>query len=374
MGEENTTNNNDEKKYWVALTTHPKIGSRTILKLFKRFKKISLVWKAKISDLQSAGLNAEQIRAVGEVIQKVDSDKLLKKLKLLKIDTLILTDKSYPRLLKEIPDPPALLYIRGKILQEDEIALAVVGSRKYSPYGERVTGDLVYKLAQNKLTIVSGLALGIDALAHIAALEAKARTIAVLGCGLDQIYPVSNTRIADHILQSGGAIISEFPIGAIAQKFTFPIRNRIIAGMSLGTLVIEGAIDSGSLITAEAALTYNREVFAVPGEIYSEISAGPNRLIQMGAKMVLSADDILNELDITQRHIENEAQQIIADSPNEEILLKLMQRPIIVDELIRTSKMPSSLVNSTLIMLEMKGMVSNLGGTCYVIRGKLKEK
>jgi DNA processing protein len=364
----------EEKKYWVALSTHPKIGARTIGKLYKRFRKISKVWKASRVDLESAGLDLGQITSVQEVVLKVDPDRELAKVLKHNIDVLILPDKEYPKLLKEIHDPPAVLYVKGKMLPEDEISLAVVGSRKYTSYGQHVTEDLVYKLGKQKLTIVSGLAIGIDAQAHIAALNAKTRTIGVLGCGLDQIYPVSNTRLADKIIQTGGAIISEFPLGMIAYKSNFPMRNRIIAGMTLGTLVIEGAIDSGSLITAQAALNYNREVFAIPGEIYSDTSQGPNRLIQMGAKMVLDENDVLTELNLEEKISQKEAKTIIADTKEEEILLQLLTRPKIVDEIIRSSKMDPSLVNSTLIMLEMKGMVSNLGGTRYVIRGKLKEK
>lgn len=361
-----------EKKYWLALATHPKIGARTIAKLHKRFKKISSVWRASKREIEEADLDLAQINAVEEVISKIDPDKEWQKVTKRDINILILPDKDYPRLLKELPDPPAVLFVKGKIFPEDEIALAVVGSRKYSNYGQRVSEDLVYKLAKNKLTIISGLALGIDAMAHKAALEANGRTLAILGCGLDQIYPVSNTRLADQILQKGGAIISEFPLGTVSYRSNFPIRNRIIAGMSLGTLVIEGAIDSGSLITAQAALTYNREVFAIPGEIYSETAAGPNRLIQMGAKMVLEADDILNELAINERSLQKEAQIIIPDSTEEAVLLKLLTKPKLVDDIIRTTKMSPALVNSTLIMLEMKGMITNLGGASYVIRGKLK--
>lgn len=363
-----------EIKYWVALSVHPKIGSRTIYKLYKRFNSLSRVWKMSKLELETAGLDKSQIKNISEVVSSINPDREMEKVQQNNIKVKIVSDKDFPRLLKEVFDPPALLYIRGEILPEDDIALAVVGSRKYSEYGRRVCEDLVYKLAKNNLTIVSGLALGIDAIAHQVALEAKARTIAVLGCGLDQIYPVSNTRLADKILQSGGAIISEFPIGEVAQKFNFPIRNRIIAGMSLGTLVIEGAVDSGSLITAQAALGYNREVFAIPGEIYSEMSAGPNKLIQMGAKMVLEDKDVLSELNIAELEKQKQAQMIIADTKEEEKILKILSNPKLVDEIIIEAKMGPALVNSTLIMLEMKGMVTNLGGTRYVIRGKLKEK
>jgi len=364
----------DQKKYFVALSTHPKLGARTIGKLHKRFRNIAKVWQAKTGDLAAAGLDLGQIMAVQEVVLKVNPDRALEQAQKRGIEIITLADDNYPKLLKEIPDLPAVLYVKGKILPEDEIALSVVGSRKYSSYGQRITEDIVYNLAKNKLTIVSGLALGIDALAHKAALEAKGRTIAVLGCGLDQIYPVSNTRLADKILQSGGAIMTEFPLGTIPFRSNFPIRNRIIAGLGLGTLVVEAAIDSGSLITARAALDYNREVYAVPGSIYAETSEGPNKLLKIGAKLVTDADDILSDLQIDQKSAQKQAQTIIADSPEEEILLKLLKKPKLVDELIRGSKLPPALVNSTLIMLEMKGMISNLGGTSYVIRGKLKNK
>ena len=361
-----------ETKYWVALSTHEKIGARTFQKLLKRYKKISKVWGTNKLALREAGLETIQIDACMEVVAHADPDKEMEKLRKLGIKTFLCTDEKYPKLLKELSDPPGLLYVRGEILPEDEVALAVVGSRAYTAYGHRIVEEIVYDLAKSGLTIVSGLALGIDALAHEAALEAKGRTIAVLGCGLDQIYPTSNIRIADKILQGNGAIISEFPVGMPALRYNFPIRNRIIAGMSLGTLVVEAADASGSLITAQAAIEYNREVFAVPGSIFSETSYGPNHLIQMGAKSVTRAEDVLTELNIESLIQEKKSQIIIPDSQEEKNLLELLKQPKLVDDLIRESKMAPSLVNSTLIMLEMKGMATNLGGSLYVIRGKLK--
>lgn len=361
------------KKYYLALSSHPKIGARTIFKLAQSVKPLSKLWDMNIKELINFGLKKEQITAIYDVVKHIDPDKEWQKLKKNNVKLLIFDEIMYPKLLKQIYDPPAVLYYKGSILPEDDIALAVVGSRKYSDYGKRVTEDIVSKLSRNKITIVSGLALGIDALAHNIALDNKIRTIAVLGCGLDQIYPISNTRLADKILDSKGAIISEFPLGTVAYKSNFPIRNRIIAGLTLGTLVIEGAIDSGSLITAHAALNYDREVFAIPGEIYSETSEGPNRLIQMGAKIVLSENDILNELNIQELNQAKVAQAIIPDTIEEEKLLIEMREPVLVDELTRKVKMSPALVNSTLIMLEMKGMITNLGGTRYVIRGKLQK-
>lgn len=362
---------NDEKMYWVALSTHQKIGARTFSKLYKRFKKLSLVWKASSYELQKAGLDMGQIEAVKEVISKKEPEKEWGRVQKLKIDVLIYPDKEYPRLLKEIPDPPGILYVRGKILPQDELAIAVVGSRKYTSYGERITNELVYPLVQKKITIVSGLALGIDSLAHRAALDAGGRTLAVLGCGLDRVYPASNIRLADRIIAGNGAIISEFPLGMPALKHNFPVRNRIIAGISLGVLVVEAAAGSGSLLTATSALDYNREVFAVPGSLFSETSMGTNRLIKMGAKMVTCCQDIFEELSIEEITEQSSARQIIPDSHEEEILLKLLGQPILVDLLVKKSGIETAIVNSTLIQMEIKGKVRNLGGSQYVINGKL---
>lgn len=362
----------DEKKYWVALSTHQKIGARTFLKLHKRFHQLSKVWRANARDLSSAGLDLGQVEAVKEIILKKEPDKEWEKLKKYELDVLIYPDKEYPKLLKEIADPPGVLYIKGKILPADEIALAVVGSRKFTSYGEQATERIVYSLAREKITIVSGLALGIGTLAHKAALEAGGRTIAVLGCGLDQVYPVSNVRLADKIVSTGsGAIVSEFPLGMPALRYNFPIRNRIIAGLSLGTLVIEAIPSSGSLLTAASALDYNREVFAVPGSIFQETSAGTNHLIKMGAKLVSSHKDVLEELMIEEKIGQAESRQIIPDSREEEILLKLLKRPILVDLLIKNSSLEASIVNSTLIQMEIKGYVKKLGGSQYIINGKL---
>lgn len=363
---------NPEAKYWVALSRHKKIGARTFLKLHKRFKSLKLVWQASQRELAEARLDLGQIEAVKEVIEKVNPDEELEKLKKYQIEVLIYPDQDYPKILKEIPDSPGILYLKGKILPEDEISLAVVGSRKYSNYGKRATEQIVYALAKNHLTIISGLALGIDAIAHEAALEAHGRTIAVLGCGLDQIYPSSNIRLADKILASGGAICSEFPLGMPALKYNFPIRNRIIAGLSLGTLVIEATEISGSLLTATAAIEYNREVFAVPGEIFAENSVGTNKLIKMGAKITTTHQDILEELKIEEKTKIINAREILPANKEEENILGLLKEPLLADQIVVQSGYETSIVNSLLVQMEMKGMIRNLGGTRYVINGKLQ--
>lgn len=359
--------NNLDTKYWIALSTHSKIGARTFTKLYKRFKTLDKVWQSRERELTEAGLDLGQIEAVKEVVAKKNPDHELEKVKKLGIEVIILPDKNYPVLLKEISDPPGILYIKGKILPQDEISLAVVGSRKFSLYGKRATEAIVWPLAKNHLTIISGLALGIDAIAHEVALSAQGRTLAILGCGLDQIYPVTNIRLADKILKNNGALISEFPLGMPALKYNFPIRNRIIAGLTLGTLVIECAEGSGSLLTAAAAIDYNREVFAVPGEIFAETSLGTNRLIKMGAKMVTGYKDILAELQIKEKIESAKIKQILPDSREEEILLELLKSPQLVDQLVNKSSLNMAAVNSTLILMEMKGKVKNLGGTRYVV-------
>jgi len=209
-----------------------------------------------------------------------------------------LKDKNYPGLLKEIYDPPEKLYVEGNLSPEEKYPLAVVGTRRPSEYGKRVATELVKNLARLGLTIISGLALGIDGLAHEAALKVGGRTIAVLGSGIDIIYPASHKKLAEDIIKSGGVIVSEYPPGTSPSKLTFPARNRIIAGLSLGTLVIEAPERSGAMITARFALEQGRDVFAVPGSISNLNSAGCNKLIKMGAKPVTRSEDVLESLGI----------------------------------------------------------------------------
>ncbi|MBD3282115.1 MAG: DNA-protecting protein DprA [Candidatus Portnoybacteria bacterium] len=210
-----------------------------------------------------------------------------------------LQDKDYPAILKEISDPPKEIYVKGKILEKDKLAVAVVGTRNCTPYGKKIALDISGKLAGMGITIVSGLAKGIDTYAHRAALNKKGRTIAVLGTGLDKksFYPSSNYTLSEKISKQG-AVISEYPLGTRGAKHTFPQRNRIISGLSLGIVVIEAAERSGSLITAMLGLEQNREVFAVPGPIDSKYSKGTNMLIKMGAKPVAKIEDILEELNL----------------------------------------------------------------------------
>ena len=301
---------------------------------------------------------------------KINPDELMEKIHRQDIKLITCEDKNYPKLLAQIYDPPPLLYYRGQLELADEFALAVVGSRKYTSYGRQAIERLVKNLANNNLTIISGLALGIDALAHEAALAAQGRTIAVLGSGLDRenIYPSQNRYLADKIIASGGAILSEFPLGALPLKHHFPQRNRLISGLSLAVLIIEAGEKSGSLITASHALEQNREVFALPGSIFSPYSVGTNRLIKLGARLVTDANDIIEALNLTQVASFINNKKIIPESVEEEKILKVLDfEPRHVNELIRLTKLDTSIINSTLVVMEMKGLVKNLGNMQYVL-------
>ena len=281
------------------------------------------------------------------------------------IKTITIKDKSYPKLLKEIKDAPEILYVRGKILSEDSF-FAVVGTRMASSYGKQIALEIAGELAEAGLTIVSGLAPGIDTFAHTAAVERNKRTIAVLGTGLDEksIYPQSNLKLAQRILETGGCLISEYPPGTPGSKFTFPQRNRIISGLSLGVLIVEAKQKSGALITANWAKKQGRKIFAVPGSVHSLNSKGPHYLIKAGAKLVENANDILKELNLPKitrpgrvEKGENEEENLILEALKEEALY--------IDKIIEKTKLSAQKVASLLAVLEINGKVKNLGGNIY---------
>ena len=321
-----------------------------------------------------------------------------------------LYDDVYPQYLKEIDTPPLVLYIRGKLTPEDSLSLSVVGSRDAKDYGRKVSYRLSYQLAQRGLTVVSGLAKGIDTSAHRGALEAGGRTIAVMGNGLSFIYPATNSDLAEKITESG-ALISEFPMGAKPKPRNFPRRNRIISGLTLGTVVVEASNRSGALITARLAGEQGREVFAVPGEIFSELSTGTHKLINNGAKLINTVDDLLNELpsyalnriqsDVptsqtpgvgTESSQESpveksdpkpaaiqpptEAQQPIQSAPppgltpDERTIFDAIEDPSShIDTIVRTTQLPIGQVSSVLLMLELKGIIQQLPGKQFAKSG-----
>jgi len=277
-------------------------------------------------------------------------------------------DKNYPELLKKIADPPKILYFRGE-LKKEELCFGVVGTRRCSAYGRQATIDIVSKLAEKGLTIVSGLAPGIDTFSHQACLERKKRTIAVLGTGLDEksIYPQVNIGMTRKIVESGGCLMSELPAGTPGSKFTFPKRNRIISGLCYGLLVVEAKNKSGSLITAKYAFEQNRKVFAVPGPIYSSNSAGPHKLIKRGAKLVDNPNDILQELNLPL--MEEKTKEVSSlDNQEELLILKVLkEEPLHIDKIIEKTKLKTTTVARTLAVLEIQEKVRNLGGNIYAL-------
>lgn len=358
-----------QTKYLLALNAHPQIGSQTIKKVLAAFDdKLEKLWRTKTLELQNK-LGEKIANLIIEAREQFDPDLQIKKLNALNIGYMTMYDKEYPALLKQAVDSPAVLYIRGNLNALNLPAIGVVGSRKFSHYGQKVAYNLAKECSESGLCIVSGLALGIDAVAHKAALDTDGITIGVLGCGLDRIYPASNLSLGRQIIEKDGAIVSEFPPGTPPLKFNFPARNRIIAGLSLGTLVIEAAEQSGALITAYQALEYNREVFAVPGNIDSPSSVGTNLLIKKGAKVVTEVNDILEELNIEAKKKQSYAQKIIPETDNEKAIVDVLSRgEKLIDDIIKEAKINIVAVNTALTMMEMKGIVESIGGGRYKLR------
>jgi len=337
-------------------------------RLLDFFGDLPTAWTAGAFELAEAGLDKRALENFLVARKELDLDAEVEKAQ--RACDLILTwdDPAYPRLLKEIPQPPPILYIKGTLVPEDDWALAVVGTRSASAYGKETTRALVSELARNKMTIVSGLARGIDAAAHVSALDAGGRTIAVLGNGIDAIYPPEHSKLARMITEHG-ALISDYPVGMKPDGANFPARNRIISGLSLGVLIVEGDHISGAMITCDFALEQDREVFAIPGNIFRRESRGPNKLIRESrAKLVTSVQDILEELNLTMIAEKQEARAIVPSNETEAVLLKYLSAdPAHVDDIRQQSGLPIAQVSSTLALMELKGMVKQMGGMNYVL-------
>jgi len=288
-----------KSKYFNAFNLIGNIGPIAFKKILDHFGSLDIAWKSEINEFRKAGLNQSIIEQISRQRPKINPDYEMEKLEEEKIGLITIQDELYPKLLKEIYAPPAMLYIRGSFKLNDKISLGIVGTRKLSNYGQQITPIITSGLSKSGITIVSGLAKGIDTIAHQTAINSKGRTIAVLGSGVDtkSIYPTINKYLAEKIIENG-AVISEFPINTKPLAQNFPQRNRIISGLSLGILIIEAPEKSGAMITARNALEQNRDVFAIPGHILSNNSLGPNSLIKMGAKLVTKTSDILEELNL----------------------------------------------------------------------------
>jgi DNA processing protein len=356
-----------ERKYWIAFSRVPRVGRVRTGQLEEHFGSLERAWHATQGELRASGLDGGSVAACIAARDTVDPDAEVARLAEHEVRALTWHDDDYPRQLREVYDRPPVLYVRGTLTPADEWAVAVVGTRRVTVYGRQVAEEMARGLAANRVTVVSGLARGVDAVAHRAAIEAGGRTIAVLACGLDLVYPPEHKRLAEEITQHG-ALISDYAIGTQPRSEFFPRRNRILSGISLGVLVVEGDVKSGALITARQALEQNREVFAVPGSIYSPASRGTNKLIQDGeAKPTLEVQDVLAELNLSMAAHQIEMTELMPADENESVILRhLSAQPAHVDDLRRDCGLPIATVTSTLAMLELKGLVRQVGRMNYV--------
>jgi len=364
-------------KYLNALNKINGLGPQKMRLLLNHFGSGERIWQVDLEELKAAKISNAIAEKILAERSKINPDQEWEKLQKEGIRIIAWYDPEYPRLLKEISHPPFLIYIKGDLPAlggpGSAPMISVIGSRKFTAYGAQVATSFAKDLARAGITVVSGMALGVDAIAHRGALSGGGKTIAVLGNSLDDknIYPKNNFNLAREIMENG-ALISDYPIETQASEFTFPARNRIIAGLSLGTLIIEAGEKSGTLITAQLALDSNREVYAVPGSIFSAQSTGTNDLIKKGAKMITSVRDILEELDLGENESASwrTAERIIKkpDTKEEEIILKFLSAdPLHIDNIAKITKLNPSSVSSTLAMLEIKGWIKNIGGQNYII-------
>lgn len=354
-------------KYWVGFNIVRGIGPIKFRALLDYFGDLEQAWYADGSALKEAGLDQRAIENLMTVRAKISLDEEMEKIERQGARVLTWDDPAYPPRLLNIYNPPPVLYVKGEILDQDQWAVAVVGTRGATVYGKEAARRIAGDLARNKITIVSGLARGIDSEAHRAALDAGGRTIAVLGSGVDIIYPTESRKLAQAIVEQG-ALVSEYALGTPPEASNFPPRNRIISGLSLGVVIVEAGERSGALITADFALEQGREVFAVPGDIFRKKSMGTNKLIQQGAKAVLSVEDILEELNLTMVTQQAEVRAIVPENETEATLLEyITAEPIHIDEIGRKSGLPIAQVSSTLALMELKGMVRQVGGMNYVL-------
>lgn len=356
----------DDKKYWVGFNLIKGIGAVRMQGLVSYFGDLESAWRASPADLAGAGLGLKLIERVVQARENVDLDKVWERIEAQGIKILTWQDEAYPQRLKEIDQPPPVLYIRGEYLPDDLFAVAIVGTRRVTPYGRQITEELSSFLAANGLTVISGLARGVDAIAHQSALKAGGRSIAVLGSGVDKIYPPEHRRLAEQMMERG-AIVSDYAPGTPPDASNFPPRNRIISGLSLAVVVIEAGETSGALITAEFAAEQGREVFAVPGSILAPQSKGTNKLIQKGALPLLSVNDLMQALDITRVGEQKAARRIMPGDATEAKLLSVLgSEPLHVDAIRNQAELPIEKVSAALALMELKGMVRQVGGMNYV--------
>lgn len=356
----------DDLPYWVALHRVHRLGSVRFALLEAAFPSLRDAWHASRGELQAAGIDARTAGALVLERERTSPEAELERLEAAGITAISRPQEPYPSLLREIGDAPPVIYVRGALTADDEWSVAVVGTRRATAYGRQATSELARGLAANRVTVVSGLARGVDTLAHRAALDAGGRTIAVLASGLDTIYPPENAGLAREI-EAAGALVTDYPLGTKPRAEFFPRRNRIMSGLALGTLIVEGDVKSGSMITARFAAEQNREVFAVPGSIFSPQSKGPLSLLRDGATPISSAAEILEALNLTKLGAQLDFGRAAPPATSEEqsLLGALTREPRHIDEVVRSSGLAAAQVSATLALLELKGLVRNVGGMQY---------
>jgi DNA processing protein len=364
----------DPRLYWIGFNLVKGIGAVRFKCLLDFFGDPAVAWNAPAEALMEAGLSAKIIENLNKVRTQVNLEKVYERMQAQGIGCLTWEDENYPRHLKNIDQPPPVLYVRGEMLPEDDWAVAIVGTRKVTSYGRQVAEEVATFLAQNRVTVVSGLARGVDGIAHQSALKAGGRTIAVLGSGVDRIYPPENRHLAEEVIERG-ALVSDYPPGTTPDATNFPPRNRIISGLALAVVIVEAGVTSGALITATFAAEQGREVFAVPGSILALQSKGTNRLIQDGAQPLLDPQEILEVLNLTQVTEQQAARRILPTDPIEMRLFSTLgPEPVHVDEIRAQTNLPIEQVSATLAMMELKGIVRQVGGMNYVALREPKEE
>ncbi len=364
----------EDLKYWVALSCVPLLGTVRFRRLETYFGDLRHAWEAGPSELKAAGIEDGPIRELLSVRDTVSPDAELAKLERASVRPIPWSHPEYPWRLKEIPDPPPVLYIKGTLQPEDEKSVAVVGTRAPTVYGKEAAAVLIADLARSGLTIVSGLARGVDGIAHRAALDNGGRTIAVVANGLDIVYPSEHSGLSRRIEQNG-AVISEYPLGVRPNPRSFPRRNRLISGLSLGTLVIEASDTSGTIWTVQHALEQDREVFCIPGSIFPPSSNFTNRMIKQGAKLVSGYQDVLEELNLVGQQVAQQYEMPMDLGTNydaeSDLLKHLDEQPLHIDDIRRIASLPITTVSSMLSILELKGKVKQVGCMHYV---RMQEK
>jgi DNA processing protein len=355
-----------DTKYWVGFNLVKGIGPVRLEKLLAYYGSLREAWKSQPHQLTAAGLNSKLCQQLIKIRENTCLDELVEQLRVKGIKILTWDDPAFPERLRQIDQSPFVIYMKGNLIEEDIWSVAVVGTRRYSFYGRQVTELLTRTLAEHGITIISGLARGIDGIAHAQSLDVGGRTLAILGSGLDQIYPPEHKGLAERIM-SQGAVLSDYPPGTPPDGSNFPPRNRIISALAKAVVVIEAGQKSGALITANYAVEQGKEVFAVPGKITAPLSKGPNRLIKLGAHPLLEAQDVLDFLNMSLVARQQIIQRSLPSDPKEALLFGAVgDEPLHVDELSRTTELPIEEVTATLAVMELKGMVRKTFGMKYI--------